>query len=625
MEKNHHIIRYLDYYISLPHPPEYALLLRGKWGCGKSYFIDKYIEDFPKRQKGKLKKTKFLKISLYGVSSKADIDDLLFQQIHPFLASKGMKIFGGIVKGLLKTTIRLDITGDRKDDFNINSTLPELEVFKEFKKLENKVLVFDDLERCSMNPNEILGYINQLVENDNQKAIILANEEELLKQEIPKERKQDYKLIKEKLIGKSFDIIPDEKAAFKAFLENIQSKKVKELFEKKSNLILSVYSRSMYNNLRHLRQSLEYFEIFFECLPELAFEREEVLDHIIELFFIISIEIKSSSIDEKTIENLFPQKFFVAQKIDKNSLVAQIINKYPVLEKTVLPISILYWKEFFRLGFSNPSDLENDIRSSPYFFNHNTPAWQKLWYFFDLEDDEFALIERKVFKDLEEKNFGDPFALAQVVGIYFSLINNKLISRKIDKILEYASQNILALKSKGKLEFKIGEGELKYVSHGMKFQSLDQEKFIEFIEFILNQAKEAEQLNFPKKVEKLIEDLEESVENFGEQISFHNSSKSIYADIPILKNIPPAKFINLILSLTNKDKIKLSEYLQKRYQFAEVNRRLLDEKEWLNNLKFDLIKRNEEMSTKPSSIVLKFQVIKSIEDSIERLNAIKQN
>ena len=35
---NEDIIRFLNGYAALP-SPQYAVLLRGKWGCGKTYFV----------------------------------------------------------------------------------------------------------------------------------------------------------------------------------------------------------------------------------------------------------------------------------------------------------------------------------------------------------------------------------------------------------------------------------------------------------------------------------------------------------------------------------------------------------------------------------------------------------
>ena len=44
-----------------------------------------------------------------------------------------------------------------------------------------KVIVFDDLERSLMRPEELLGFINNFVEHDTKHVILIANEECLIK------------------------------------------------------------------------------------------------------------------------------------------------------------------------------------------------------------------------------------------------------------------------------------------------------------------------------------------------------------------------------------------------------------------------------------------------------------
>lgn len=44
-----------------------------------------------------------------------------------------------------------------------------------------KKIIFDDLERCSIVIPNILGYINQFVENNGLKVIVIANEDEIIK------------------------------------------------------------------------------------------------------------------------------------------------------------------------------------------------------------------------------------------------------------------------------------------------------------------------------------------------------------------------------------------------------------------------------------------------------------
>ena len=53
------------------------------------------------------------------------------------------------------------------------------ELISEFFHPEKYILVFDDLERCNMDINRVLGYINRFVEHDGAKVIIIADQEKI--------------------------------------------------------------------------------------------------------------------------------------------------------------------------------------------------------------------------------------------------------------------------------------------------------------------------------------------------------------------------------------------------------------------------------------------------------------
>ena len=74
--------------------------------------------------------------------------------------------------------------------------------------------VIDDLERCAMPIAEALGFLNQLVERDGRKMVILANEKR-----IPERADAaDYSPAKEKVVGRSLAVRPDFEAALDSFL-----------------------------------------------------------------------------------------------------------------------------------------------------------------------------------------------------------------------------------------------------------------------------------------------------------------------------------------------------------------------------------------------------------------------
>ena len=67
---NKHIEEFLDYYCESKEELNYAVMLKGAWGSGKTYFMKDYVS-----KKGK--QSKFLHLSLYGISSFLELDDLI--------------------------------------------------------------------------------------------------------------------------------------------------------------------------------------------------------------------------------------------------------------------------------------------------------------------------------------------------------------------------------------------------------------------------------------------------------------------------------------------------------------------------------------------------------------------
>ncbi len=166
---NSHIIEYLDYYCNLLDAPGFAVLLKGKWGSGKTWFIKRYCESL------RDKKRKCLYVSLNGVTSFSEIEEAFLQQQIPFLASKPVAIGRNLITQVLKNSLKLDVN----DAATLNLTTPSMKLTELFTNLEQSILIFDDLERCSINIVNILGYINSFVEQKELKVIIVTDETKL--------------------------------------------------------------------------------------------------------------------------------------------------------------------------------------------------------------------------------------------------------------------------------------------------------------------------------------------------------------------------------------------------------------------------------------------------------------
>ena len=80
---------------------------------------------------------------------------IYFKNLHPFLGSKGVKLLGVVAKGILKTTTNINIGSS--DTISINTQLPDVNFSDLFPTPSDCVIVFDDLERCSIDITDLLG------------------------------------------------------------------------------------------------------------------------------------------------------------------------------------------------------------------------------------------------------------------------------------------------------------------------------------------------------------------------------------------------------------------------------------------------------------------------------------
>lgn len=618
MNPNNHITEYLNYYLGLKNEPEYAILLRGKWGSGKSWYINDYIGT---------SESQFIYVSLNGITSFKEIEDSFFQQLHPVLASKGMKIAGKILKGLIKTTIKVDLDNDNQPDASITSSIPsDIELPSYFKNLQDRVLVFDDLERCSVEIENILGYITQFVEHHGLKVIVLAHEDEIIEKNKLIDDKglaeNKYLRIKEKLIGRSFDISSDFDHAYNSFRKNLENSEVDKLLEKYKPLIKELFRVSGYDNLRHLKQSILDFERFYGFLPTAKLSKEELIEHILQLFFAISFELRKGEISEENIPNLFLTDALARKEGDPKTPIQRIREKYLVFGKYYHPFDYQYWFQYFKYGFVNKDWLNQSISNCIYFQKENTPDWMKLWRFYYLDDLDFNKISKRVFKKFKELKIEDKYEVVQVTGIFLSLSKKGLISEKPEKILEIGKSNIDELKAKDKLKIKKHEEYPSESSHGLGYQNLREADFMTFWNYAKEEAKKARIKDLPSEATNLLNILNSSMNDFHEKLILTNSRNNLYYDIPILKYISIEDFIDAFLKLSSVDKQLFGETIERRYSHSTFNSSLKEELDWLIELKTELEKRLPKIKGKISKALIKENTIVWLEKSIEKLKHV---
>lgn len=613
---NKHVSDYLNYYVSLKYAPEYAILIKGNWGAGKTWFIKNFINQNKKKQ--------FLYVSLYGVSSFQEIENMFFQQLHPNLSSKGVKLAGKIMNGLLKTTIRVDLIGDKDKETSINSSIPKIDLPEYLKKADKKILVFDDLERCSIPIPSLLGYINQFVEHNEQKVILVANEEEIIKSFDKENGKNQYLLIREKLIGKAFTTYSNVEKAYDVFLIGLEDKKRRNLLNKHKELIIRTYSSSKFNNLRHLKQSILDFERFSKFLPEKSFEKPKLVDHIIELFFAISIELKNGQLILDDIPKIFSADYHPIEKDSKITIAKKYRTKYPIFGSLYPPIDWIPLANFFKFGNCSKEELESSINNSIYFKDENTPNWQKLWYFFDLEDDDFDRIYKEVYEKFTSFTIENALIIIHIAGILIDLSKTQLIQLSPKEIDVIAKKNITSLRKKGKLPHEEITAFSKEVSFGLKYRSLKDSNFINLLNFLSDSVKKTKEDSYESLAQELLNQFKESISHLRNALFLTNVPvETHFHDFPILKYMNAEEFVEIAMNLSNKEKRELSQIMLERYKVDFLRDKLQEEKIWLDKVCDILADKLKNNQNKLSSFILKNIMLKTLENITIQLSPIK--
>ena len=321
---------------------DYAIMLNGEWGSGKTYFWNNKIR--PKIESMQLNGKRYTAIymSLYGISNLEEISKKIFiettqlmdKNLKKFMDASGVKNIPEYAKTGLDMANFFGVTqnGDRID-------------YGQFFSTDDKVLCFDDLERANVDVIDILGYINNFVEHDHIKTIIICNEKELstkLKNSnlemktfiatylLDKENKlniktdkpmverirdtieyvfdkaNDYERIKEKLIGETFESAPEFTYIINGLLMRYENcPDLIRFLRENTNLIISTFNKSGTRNLRILKHSLTNFKkIFDEVNKSYPNTNHRVLQTMLIFTIAISFEIKAGKITKDKFVNI---------------------------------------------------------------------------------------------------------------------------------------------------------------------------------------------------------------------------------------------------------------------------------------------------------------------------------
>ncbi len=646
-------------YIRKPYT-DYAIMLNGKWGSGKTYFWNNNLRDKIEKISNEGKKYKTIYISLYGVNSLEEISKKLFIETNPML-SKTLKKFvdnkkGNSIPEYVKTGLDM---ANLFGSMNFNSDKVD---FSKLFTVDDKVLCFDDLERANIDVIDILGYINNFVEHDGIKTIIICNEEELaikfkndnidfkkwiatyvldkqgridkkpitditkfieddsyrdlLDKEVSFlfEKSNEYQRIKEKLIGETFEF----KAEYKYVLTSMINKftynySLYEFYKKNYAAIESTFLKTESRNLRILKHALNDFEKIYEnVLRDYSDVPYELLKVMLKFTIAISYEIKTNSkfinIEDNeeylsiifTSQILNDTKQIYLREFDNKFFVNTNI-KYRFFKFIEMYIRTRVLDEkMYKKNMDNAIDSlteTKDTKDKQYLKLLNGDYWK-------LSDFDFDFLWKKVLNEVKFGKVGFR-EYVKLFSVYKQLINMNLITCSVEELKHcfVIGMEISATEHINDMEMLklLSEDEIEFNTQDKDINQIKDE-------YYKIKQKTVEQIA-ANKASDLFKNLPNNLPKFYKQFTEE------YKDIPVFSRYDMENLYLKLCDTPNYDLNRFINILTVRYK---RKRRLLNSD--IRNLKkLSIIIKEDNLEKKGNYKLLKRALLNNISTVIDDL------
>lgn len=589
---NKGIKTYLEEYVKRP-DPQFAVLIKGEWGCGKTHFINEWIKECEQKKSDKVLKPIY--ISLYGLKNTKQITVAINRVLYPILYGKGAKVGKSIGKVLSAIVFKheIDFDSDGDKDIFINMGFDSLSILNSDNEIikSDKFLIFDDIERCQVELKELFGYINYFVEHCHCHVLIVGDTSQIKYKDL----KEEFNAFKEKTIGRDFLLKTDYNAAIDSFVSEVP---INEFVKQHVEDIKRTFKLTQSNNLRVLRQCLWDFSRQEMLIDKREDERyEQVVKGILCSFIATYCEYKGRNGTVLSEWRKIVNNSITRNKNDKDqeailSTVNSIQSKYNVYSSTD------------SLGIFR-SDVVNEIigyiENGAFitdFINELTkpltvianPSWERFKDAVILQNDEFESLYNEVFNDMVEQKINSMYDLGAVVArfSYFEGRNIRLIVQEEKERIKGALPNYLEQFTTMEECHKAYTQFLQGLNFTIRdFESSNVNELIDEIEKeYKRRMKESKNV-----VTRLLESLDDNNSNDLFDIADQTlpDCSTTYEFVPIFNHVDIEKlFINL-KNMKNKGRHDFNSFIRKRYMLnhnlSGWDRKYTDDLEALNILK----------------------------------------
>lgn len=581
---------------------DYAIMINGEWGSGKTYFWNNQVKKKIESLKLNGKRFTTIYMSLYGISNLEEISKKIFMETSQLMDRNLRKYMNANGQTTIPEYAKNGI--DMANFFGNSSNGGKLD-YEEFFSTDDKVLCFDDLERANVDVIDILGYINNFVEHDHIKTIIICNEKELSTKiknsnlemktfiatylldkqgELNKTDKPmvekiqekiehvfdkaiDYERIKEKLVGETFEYAPQFDYIINGILMRFESNRdLIRFLRENTELIISTFKKSGTRNLRILKHALNDFsKIYEEVNKFFPNTNNRVMQTMLIFTIAVSFEIKAGKITKEKFKNIKDNEEY------KSILVSS---------RVLMDNRQFYIKEFdgnyyynFKADYRFFKFIEYYVRTRIFDMKlfksemeivnaspkeKKIPAYKKILVeeYWKVPDDQFGKIVDEI---LEEVKKGE-LELIDIVKLfeyflYFSksgLITNDIITLKA---VFLNGMNLASLHSKYCPNV---EEELEKVIIRDNTANYSEEEMKDVLDRFAKLNEQLLEKEYKEKADEIFKCIPMKMEQFYERFDKECTN------IPILKYYDPFQVFQRVSCASNEDIVAIKEKIIKR-------------------------------------------------------------
>jgi hypothetical protein len=529
---------------------DYAILIKGEWGCGKTHFYKNVLS----KRITKLG-YKPVYISLFGIADSVELSLRLFLEVNPKVGSLLKSKAGQKVSGLTKVVLgSLSFHGLKLDIGKLN--------LKDWISLKgNYLLCFDDLERTVLGISEVFGYINNFIEHDKCKVLMIANENEIKKDD-------SYWRLKEKIFGYTVEYVPNIDNVLTTIIESFKDAKLRSFLTQHKNTILQMLQNRKLLNIRILKHALQSYKFIHDYLIE---QKKESLNNfgVRLLLFTLSVSYAVKSGNDAIIEELkmvsstvdFELKMHFSDEKRKNK--SELKDFYERLYDSI-PYGLFFSRsvlDYILNGFFNADTLGYEIKAEMKEVEDPiTKSIRTLFYeWFELSDSEFEALIENVLNYVREGKIGINLYPTIFSSIsYFS--QQRLIREENVNLVEFFKQG---LKKAYELMSTSYDGTKSLTVLGHLSESEPSKEYEEIKKVTEQYIGEIEGDWFRKKVENIFELLPEKIEEFSTCLL---DEKEHCWSKPIFKYYSMEKLSEKLKQANNKTRVIFRRLLDRRYK-----------------------------------------------------------